>query len=628
MGSYAQPGFIRRRAGLIRTLWGVPDRLLASKGKFLGEESDRFIKGVFLLRSVFGLGILAAVALAYPGYTRPMSALWASPANTPTGEVSALKLAQNTITFALWASLIILLCALLFTVPITLLMRPGRRLAMLRNMRFPVIAFMLFWGFLGGLSGILILLDPVFNDNPKSLLIAVAQFIAMIILVLTFIPIFLAWYLKSIYLAAVDVFRADDAHPLLAPVATTVVSWTLAIVALLAGGPTGLPRGLALLIVLGGPTTVSILNAVACVRLLRDYHCLLFRDGPGRYSREEPRTTGHSRAGGVAERRLVISAATGIAVLNLLLVIFIAPGTHQPASASSRPVTTSLRWSFTAGGSYITDPAVAGGTIYIGSDNGQVYALDAATGKARWTHSTGGPRGFSLSRPAVAEGVVVVGSEDGTVYALDAATGSARWSYPTAGSGFSNAAVAGGSVYIGSEDGTVYALDAATGKARWASPIAGSSGTDSPGFYGPAVAGGSVYIARENGTVYALDAASGKVRWSYPTEGRILSAPAVADSTVYVGSDDDRVYALNAATGKVRWTHLTGSYVDSAPAVADGTVYIGSDDGRVYALNAATGKARWTFPTANFVSTNPVVAGHTVYVSGVGRTLYALQTAS
>jgi len=611
--------------------WHAPGSLLKAKGYFLGER-DNFIGRLGILRSVCGVAILAGIAIAYPEYSRSLPEV--APANGVGGWVTASQVAGNCLFTVLYGLCIFLLCLIVFGVAILALARSGSRLAMLRDLRWPFIAFAVFVGLMFVTVGPFYLISDVLNSsvvqvNPGegigSLLVGLVLNVALLVVTVIAAIILAPWYVKGIYFAAVDVFRADDAHPLLAPFATTVASWTLAIVALLAGGPTGLPRGLALLIVLGGPTTVSILNTVACVRLLRDYHCLLFRDGPGRYSREEPRTTGHSRAVGVAERRLVISAATGIAVLNLLLVIFVAPGTHQLASASSRPAATSLRWSFTAEGSYITDPAAAGGTIYIGSDNGLVYALDAATG-------------------------------------------SARWSYPTAGGGFSNAAVAGGTVYIGSENGTVYALNAATGKARWASPIAGPSGTGSPGFYGPAVADGTVYIGSENGTVYALNAANGKVRWSYPTQGRILSAPAVADGTVYVGSNDDRVYALNAATGKTRWTHLTGSYVDSAPAVAGGTVYIGSDDDRVYALNAATGKTRWTFPTegsvlsgpavargivyvgsdddrvyalnaatgktrwtfptANFVSTNPVVAGHTVYVSGVGRTLYALRTAS
>ena len=72
---------------------------------------------------------------------------------------------------------------------------------------------------------------------------------------------------------------------------------------------------------------------------------------------------------------------------------------------------------------------MAGGTVYAGSDDGTVYALDAATGGLRWAYTAGD----SVSDPAVAGGTVYVGGHDGTVYALDAATGRLRWTYSTAG---------------------------------------------------------------------------------------------------------------------------------------------------------------------------------------------------
>jgi outer membrane protein assembly factor BamB len=59
---------------------------------------------------------------------------------------------------------------------------------------------------------------------------------------------------------------------------------------------------------------------------------------------------------------------------------------------------------------------VAGGTVYVGVGSG-LYALDAATGHVRWTYTTAGP----VSAPAVAGGTVYVGSYDGKIYALYAA---------------------------------------------------------------------------------------------------------------------------------------------------------------------------------------------------------------
>jgi outer membrane protein assembly factor BamB len=109
--------------------------------------------------------------------------------------------------------------------------------------------------------------------------------------------------------------------------------------------------------------------------------------------------------------------------------------------------------------------------VYVGSNDGNVYALNGATGTQLWSFTTGGTVGSS---PAVANGVVYVGSSDGNVYALNAATGTRLWSFATGGSVGSSPAVANGVVYVGSSDGNLYAFDLTGGQAAPARPIRSS----------------------------------------------------------------------------------------------------------------------------------------------------------
>jgi outer membrane protein assembly factor BamB len=114
-----------------------------------------------------------------------------------------------------------------------------------------------------------------------------------------------------------------------------------------------------------------------------------------------------------------------------------------------------LDWSYTTGGPVESSPVVANGVVYIGSGDGNVYALNARTGAKRWSY----PTGVSVaSSPAVANGVVYIASGDGNVYALNARTGAKLWSYPTGNFVDSSPAVANGVVYVGSTDGNVYAF--------------------------------------------------------------------------------------------------------------------------------------------------------------------------
>jgi outer membrane protein assembly factor BamB len=195
------------------------------------------------------------------------------------------------------------------------------------------------------------------------------------------------------------------------------------------------------------------------------------------------------------------------------------------------------------------------------------------------------------SSTAVANGVVYAGSDDGHVYALNAATGAKLWSFRTAGVVVSSPAVANGVVYVGSFD-NLYALNAATGAGLWsfrAGPVVSS----------PAVAGGVVYFGDALDNVYALNAATGTRLWSFRAGSSVNSSPAVAGGVVYIGSDDHNVYALDAATGAKLWTFTTGSRVGSPPAVANGVVYIGSGDHKVYAFGLPGGLAALARPNRN-----------------------------
>jgi eukaryotic-like serine/threonine-protein kinase len=101
-----------------------------------------------------------------------------------------------------------------------------------------------------------------------------------------------------------------------------------------------------------------------------------------------------------------------------------------------------LKWSYATGFYVGSSPAVVNGVVYVGSDDGNVYALNASTGAKLWSYGTGN---YVDSSPAVVNGVVYVGSQDGNVYALNASTGAKLWSY-TGSEVQSSPAVANGMV--------------------------------------------------------------------------------------------------------------------------------------------------------------------------------------
>jgi outer membrane protein assembly factor BamB len=211
---------------------------------------------------------------------------------------------------------------------------------------------------------------------------------------------------------------------------------------------------------------------------------------------------------------------------------------------------------------YLTSAAtVAGGTVYIGSADKGLHAVDAATGLERWRFE---PGDIVRSTPAVDRGVVYFGSRDHDVYAVDATTGAVRWtSFYWSPWVESSARLADGVLYIGSSDyQQALAIDAETGRKVW------TFDTDGSAWSTPAVTHRLVYIGavgvphldniKHNGGFFAIDRQTGKAVWRFPmreipdasTYG-VASSPAVANGLVYFGGLDGTFYALPAeATGR------------------------------------------------------------------------------
>jgi outer membrane protein assembly factor BamB len=326
---------------------------------------------------------------------------------------------------------------------------------------------------------------------------------------------------------------------------------------------------------------------------------------------------------GVIGVLIVAAAVAGFALTGTAPRAHVSGSSSSPSPRRSRtpgsPKQAARGWIFATAASVDGAPTVADGLVYVGDDNGNIYAIDAATGALRWKRPTGSS---VVSRPAVIGGTVYIGSENNDVYALNAATGAVRWKYNTGQSVDSGPAVTGGAVYVGNDNNEVFALSAATDAVRWTQPNFGDNVTTNP-----VVSDGTVYVGCEDNSVYALNAATGAIRWHQPTGGQVNSSPALSGGTVYVGSDDGKVYALNAATGAVEWTRHTAGKVDSGPAVSGETVYVGGGD-TVYALDAATGAVEWTRHTGGAVASSPAVSGGTVYVGSDDGYVYALDAAT
>jgi outer membrane protein assembly factor BamB len=256
-----------------------------------------------------------------------------------------------------------------------------------------------------------------------------------------------------------------------------------------------------------------------------------------------------------------------------------------------------VKWKFKTGGQVISSPVVVGGTVYVGSSDHNLYAIDDATGAQKWKFRTGSR---VSSTPAVSGGTIFFGSYDGNFYAVDATDGKLKWKFQTGG----ERRFAGKHLH-GSEPAAELMPDPFD--VFLSSPVVWQR---------------AVYFGSGDGNVYALDANSGALKWKFHTGDVVHASPAIADGTLFVGSWDSYFYAIDAVTGQQKWRFKTGEDheiynqvgIQSSAAVADGTVYFGCRDSNFYALEEATGKQKWAFNNhGSWVVGSPAVQGSRVY---------------
>jgi len=291
------------------------------------------------------------------------------------------------------------------------------------------------------------------------------------------------------------------------------------------------------------------------------------------------------------------------------------------APAVRAPRAQTLLWQFPTGGEVTTAPALgADGSVYVGSRDGHLYALQA-NGTNRWSFLT---HGVVVSSPALGTGdTVYFGSQDGRLYAVNP-LGQEVWEFPTGGEIYSSPAVGvDGTIYVGSLDGKLYAVapNGTNATKQWEFPSGGGV------FSSPAVgADGTIYFGSRDGRLYALWP-DGRKKWAFATGGPIEASPAIGvGGAIYCASLDKTLYALNPADGTKQWAFQTNSAFYSSPAVGgDGTIYIAASSGTVYAFKS-DGTALWATALTNEIrySSLALAGDGTLYVGARDGKLYAL----
>lgn len=296
--------------------------------------------------------------------------------------------------------------------------------------------------------------------------------------------------------------------------------------------------------------------------------------------------------------------------------------------------------------------------LYVATQDGYVYAIDAPTGVIRWLQPvsrsgypvrrpchagswvffvtpidvqaydrlTGDPVDrralrFPASTAPVSDGTrLYIGGIDHRLYALSSYTLFVEWRGLTDGSVLSTPVLYNGRLFIGNDGGTVYACRAADRAYTWRAATYGPVSADL------VVDERGVYVASRDQTLYLLDLEYGQVRWQVQLSSPLYDPPFVTADTVYQYSGTDGLAAVEPGLAyeidkRIRWKLPEGRLV---LAVAPPTAFVRARDGDILAVRTEDGTVRHTIPAASLPLSVSVAGAPTILVAGTdGRVFCA-----
>jgi outer membrane protein assembly factor BamB len=269
------------------------------------------------------------------------------------------------------------------------------------------------------------------------------------------------------------------------------------------------------------------------------------------------------------------------------------------------------------------------GFIYATNGLGYVSALDVRNGGIVWKVRPGGPlRGA----PTVASGTVYVMSQDNQIYSLKQADGTTNWSQAAsleiAGVfGSASPAVGQGTVIAGFSSGELNAYRYENGRMVWQdalqrttirTSVSSLSDIDAD----PVIDGGQVFAVGQGGRMVALELNTGQRLWELNIAG--ISTPWVAGDWVFVVTDDGKLLCIARANGHIRWLaqlpqfehakSKKGQIDYSGPLLAGGRLILTGSNGVLVNIDPTNGSFQSQTNAGAGVSLSPVVANSTLYI--------------
>lgn len=281
-------------------------------------------------------------------------------------------------------------------------------------------------------------------------------------------------------------------------------------------------------------------------------------------------------------------------------------------------------------------PVVVGDLVCVGiyaGDNGKLVAIDRLApgytegvplrSKGEWTYPSGvKSMGAIVGSPVVVDETVYLGSSDGKLYAIDGVYGEKKWEFDTGGKIWTSPVVEDGVIYVSNYDRKLFAVSSTDGTMIWKTELPSSIASS------PSVSGDSIFLGTFDSRLQAIDRTNGSEKWNFKGGNWFWSTPLVNDSTVYAGCLDNKIYAIDASTGKELWQFAASGPIVATPVLTDGLIVLASKVGDIYILDASKGSLVRSVNIGSPIMAPPLVEGNMLYIHAGNLCVYSIDIQS
>jgi outer membrane protein assembly factor BamB len=308
---------------------------------------------------------------------------------------------------------------------------------------------------------------------------------------------------------------------------------------------------------------------------------------------------------------------------------FKAVGLGRPAGSLCGPIGCMPTAAATA---FYSTPAVTEDLVYVATyagDKGKVMAINRLNpgysegspmrSRGEWVYPGETKQiGSVVGNLVMDDDTLFIGSSDGRLYAIDSGYGEKRWEFDTGGKIWSTPVVNGDIVYVGNYARNLSAISKQDGSAVWETELPAAIASS------PVASENSIVFGTFDHNLYAIDKDDGSEQWKFKGEGWFWAQPLIKDDVVYAGCLDHKVYALNARTGMELWQFTGNGRIVAPPVFWGDLLVVLSESGELYLLEKQSGAMQRTIQVGYQTLAPMYILDDHVFIHGRDKVVYCI----